>query len=65
MEHKHRMLTSEAEDKLLSLDETINQLNLKNARFEDEIRLEKQEISQVRDEMLKQKTALTTKLHDK
>jgi small-conductance mechanosensitive channel len=65
MEHKHRMITSEAEDKLFQLDEVINQLNMKNSRFEDEVRLQKQEISQIREEMLKQKTAMTTKLHDK
>lgn len=65
MEHKHRMMQSDSEDKLMTLDETINQLNLKSSHYEDEIRLQKQEISQVRDEMLKQKTAMTTKLHDK
>jgi chromosome segregation ATPase len=65
MEHKHRMMQSEAEDKLLALDETINQLNLKCAHLEEEARLQKQEIVQIRDEMLKQKTTLTTKLHEK
>jgi chromosome segregation ATPase len=65
MEHKHRMISSNSEDKILALDETINQLNLKSSRFEDEIRMQKQEISQIRDEMLKQKTTMTTKLHDK
>lgn len=65
MEHKHRMMQSETEDKLLSLDETINQLNLRCSHYEEEIRLQKQEITQVRDEMLKQKTTMTTKLHEK
>lgn len=59
------MITSEAEDKLFQLDETINQLNMKISRYEDEVRLQKQEISQIREEMLKQKTAMTTKLHEK
>lgn len=65
MEHKHRMIQSEAEDKLLLLDETINHLNLKCAHIDEESRLLKQEVAQIRDEMLKQKTALTTKLHEK
>lgn len=65
MEHKHRMMQSDAEDKLLALDETINQMNLKTSQYEEEIRHQKQEISQIRDEMLKQKTAMTTKLHEK
>lgn len=65
MEHKHRMMQSDAEDKLSNLDESINQLNMKCAHYEEEIRLQKQEISQIRDEMLKQKTTMTTKLHDK
>jgi chromosome segregation ATPase len=65
MEHKHRMMISESEDKIASLDETINQLTLTCSRYEDEMRLQKQEISQIRDEMLKQKTAMTTKLHEK
>lgn len=65
MEHKQRMMQSDAEDKLTSLDENINQLNLRCSHYEEEIRLQKQEITQVRDEMLKQKTAMTTKLHEK
>lgn len=65
MEHKHRMMQADAEDKLMTLDETINQLNLRSSNYEEEIRHLKQEISQIRDEMLKQKTAMTTKLHDK
>lgn len=65
MEHKHRMMQSDAEDKLMSLDETINQLNLKTSHYEEEIRMQKQEITQIRDEMLKQKTSMTTKLHEK
>lgn len=65
MEHKHRMMQSDAEDKLVSLDETINQMNIKTSHYEEEIRLHKQEITQIRDEMLKQKTSMTTKLHEK
>ena len=65
MEHKHRMMQSDAEDKMAMLDESLNQLNMKCTHYEEELRLQKQEISQVRDEMLKQKTAMTTKLHDK
>lgn len=65
MEHKHRMMQADAEDKLMTLDESINQLNLRSSHYEEEIRHQKQEISQIRDEMLKQKTAMTTKLHEK
>lgn len=65
MEHKHRMMQAEAEDKLELLDEKISQLQVQCDHYEDEIRQQKQEISQVRDEMLKQKTAMTTKLHDR
>lgn len=65
MEHKHRMMQSDSEDKLLTLDESINQLNLRCANYEEDIRLQKQEIFQIRDEMLKQKTSMTTKLHEK
>lgn len=65
MEHKHRMMQSDSEDKLLTLDESINQLNLRCSNYEEDIRLQKQEILQVRDEMLKQKTSMTTKLHEK
>lgn len=65
MEHKHRIMQSESEDKLMNLDETINQLNLRCSHYEEDIRLQKQEIAQVREEMLKQKTAMTTKLHEK
>jgi chromosome segregation ATPase len=65
MEHKHRMWQSESEDKISSLDSIINQLNLKCAQLEDETKLSKQELVQVRNEMLKQKTQMTTKLHEK
>jgi predicted nucleic acid-binding Zn-ribbon protein len=65
MEHKHRMMQSESEDRLASLDNIINQLNFKIAHHEEEFKLQKREIDQVRDEMLKQKTQLTTKLHEK
>lgn len=65
MEHKHRMMQSEAEDKLMNLEVTMNQLVLKCTHHEDEMRLQKLEVAQVRDEMLKQKTAMTTKLHEK
>lgn len=65
MEHKHRMMQSESEDKVLALDESINQLNLRCSHYEEEIRLQSQEIAQVREEMLKQKTSMTTKLHEK
>lgn len=65
MEHKHRMMQSDSEDKLMKLDETINQLNLKCSHYEDEVRSHKQEIAQIRDEMLKQKTVMTTKIHEK
>lgn len=65
MEHKHRMMQSEAEDKLMNLEVTMNQLVLKCTHHEEEMRLQKLEVSQVRDEMLKQKTAMTTKLHEK
>lgn len=65
MEHKHRMMTAEAEDKMLALNETINQLNLGTFKYEDEIRFLKKEIEQVREEMLKEKTSATTKLHEK
>ena len=65
MEHKHRIMQSESEDKIMNLDETINQLNLRCSHYEEDIRLQKQEIAQIREEMLKQKTAMTTKLHEK
>lgn len=65
MEHKHRMMQSESEDKITSLDNIINQLNLKSAHHEEEVKLLKRELEQSRDEMLKQKTQITTKLHEK
>lgn len=65
MEHKHRIMVSEYEDKINNLDETIQQLTMQSTNFEDEIRLQKQELTHVREEMLKQKTTLTTKLHEK
>lgn len=65
MEHKHRMMQADAEDKMSILEESINQLNMKCSHHEEETRLQKQEVGQVRDEMLKQKTAMTTKLHEK
>lgn len=65
MEHKHRILTAEAEDTILKLNETINQLNLKSSHYEDEIKLQKQEIAQVRDELFEQSNSMTTKLHEK
>lgn len=65
MEHKHRIMVSEYEDKINNLDETIQQLTMQSTNYEDEIRLQKQELTHVREEMLKQKTTLTTKLHEK
>lgn len=65
MEHKHRMMQSDAEDKISGLNNLINQLNLQCSHHDDEIKLQKQEISQVRDEMMKQKTQMTMKLHEK
>ncbi|XP_070500040.1 golgin-84-like [Chironomus tepperi] len=65
MEHKHRIMVSDYEDKITNLDETIQQLTMQSTNYEDEIRLQKQELTHVREEMLKQKTHLTTKLHEK
>lgn len=65
MEHKHRMISSEAEDKMMSFKESIEQLSMKNSQYEDEISLQKSEISQVRDEMLRLNSSMTTKLHEK
>jgi len=65
MEHKHRMMQSEAEDKVMALDASISQMSLKCAQYEEEVKHHKQEMAQVRDEMLKQKTSMTTKLHEK
>jgi chromosome segregation ATPase len=65
IEHKHRIMEATAEDKINALNETINRQNLKSIQYEDEIRLEKQEINQVREEMLNQKKFMTMKLHEK
>lgn len=65
MEHKHRMMQSDAEDKISGLNNLINQLNLQCSHHDDEMKLQKQELSQVRDEMMKQKTQMTMKLHEK
>lgn len=65
LEHKHRIMEAAAEDKINSLNETLNQQNLKSVQNEDEIRLQKEEIVQVREEMLSQKKLMTLKLHDK
>lgn len=65
MEHKHRMMQAEAEDKIVSLDEAISHLTIKNSQYEEEMKHQHQEIATVRDEMLKQKTFMTTKLHEK
>lgn len=65
MEHKHRMMQSEAEDKLMNLEISMNQMVLKCGSYEEEMRQQKVEVMQVRDEMLKQKTSMTTKLHEK
>ncbi|CRK98300.1 CLUMA_CG011662, isoform A [Clunio marinus] len=65
MEHKHRMMQADAEDKLSTLENSISQLNLKCSHYEEEIQFQKQEIARVREEMLNQKTVMTTKLHDK
>lgn len=65
LEHKHRIMEAEAEDKIANLNEVINQVTLRATHFEDEIRLQKIEIANVREEMFKQKTSLATKLHDK
>ncbi|KAG5680899.1 hypothetical protein PVAND_010378 [Polypedilum vanderplanki] len=65
LEHKHRMAEAAAEDKINSLNETIHQFVLKSTQYEDEIRLLKQENENVREEMFKQKTLMTTKLHEK
>lgn len=65
MEHKHRMISSEAEDKMMSFKESIEQLSMKNSQYEDEISLQKSEISQVRDEMQRLNSSMTTKLHEK
>lgn len=65
LEHKHRIMEAAAEDKINALNDTISKLNNASVHFEDEIRLQKQEIQQVREEMLSQKKIMTTKLHDK
>jgi chromosome segregation ATPase len=65
LEHKHRIMEASAEDKINALNDTISQLNNASAHFEDEIRIQKQEIQQVREEMLSQKKFMTTKLHEK
>lgn len=65
MEHKHRMMQSESEDKITQLNSNINQLNLQCSHYDDELKLQKQELSQVREEMTKQKTQSAMKLHEK
>lgn len=65
LEHKHRIMEAAAEDKINALNDTITQLSNASVRFEDEIRIQKQEIQQVREEMLNQKKSMTTKLHEK
>jgi len=65
IEHKHRIIVSDYEDKITNLDETIKHLTMQSTNYEDDIRLQKQELTHVREEMLKQKTHLTTKLHEK
>jgi chromosome segregation ATPase len=65
MEHKHRIMVADYEDKITNLDETIKHLTMQSTNYEDDIRLQKQELTHVREEMLKQKTHLTTKLHEK
>lgn len=65
MEHKHRMMQSESEDKISQLNSNINQLNLQCSHYDDELKLQKQELSQVREEMTKQKTQSAMKLHEK
>lgn len=65
LEHKHRIMEAAAEDKINALNETLNQESLKTLQCEDEIRLQKQEILQIRDEMLNQKKFMTMKLHEK
>jgi chromosome segregation ATPase len=65
IEHKHRIMEASAEDKINALNEAINLNNLKSIQFEDEIRLNKNEIQQVRDEMLNQKKFMTMKIHEK
>lgn len=65
MEHKHRMMQSEAEDKIFQLNNLINQLNVQCSHHDDELKLHKQEITQVREEMMLQKTQMTMKLHEK
>lgn len=65
MEHKHRIMVSDYEDKVTILNESIRQLTLQSTNLEDEVRLQKQELLHVREEMLKQKTHMTTKLHEK
>lgn len=65
LEHKHRIMEAAAEDKINALNDTINQLSNAAVHFEDEIRLQKREIQQVREEMLNQKKLMTTKLHEK
>lgn len=65
LEHKHRIMEAAAEDKINNLNEVLNQHNLKSIHYEDEIRLQKQEILQVRDEQLNQKKLMTLKLHEK
>ena len=65
MDHKRRLNESEADDKMKILEETATNLTLKCSHYEEEIRLQKQEIKQIRDEMFKQKTSLSQKLHEK
>lgn len=65
LEHKHRIMEAAAEDKINALNDTITQLKNATVHFEDEIRIQKQEIQQVREEMLSQKKSMTTKLHEK
>ncbi|CAO1394160.1 unnamed protein product [Diamesa hyperborea] len=65
MDHKRRLNESEADDKMKTLEETATNLTMKCSHYEEEIRLQKQEIKQIRDEMFKQKTTLSQKLHEK
>lgn len=65
LEHKHRIMEATAEDKIANLNETINQFNIRCTQYDDEVRLQKRENSQIREEMMKQKTLMTTKLHEK
>lgn len=65
LEKRHSQEIEEMLEKLKNLDEQVNQGNLKNSHYEDEIKSLKQEITIVRDERTKENTSFTVQLHEK